>query len=176
MSEEPLYIPKLKGVEALLQKTKAAAAGDPAPSSLPPRNEVPTEAPAAQPDPEVYKAVELEQLEAELETKASFDACVVRKLLNTLGKHIQGAQQAIKQLQQEGATMHHMLLAACMARGGSLHIQGACLRKVMTLDREKRPPALAISKAKDGVDLTAKIPDAPIVIAQQMPAPNGGKN
>lgn len=176
MSEEPRYIPKLKGVEALLQKTKAAAAGDPAPSSLPPRNEVPTEAPAAQPEPEVYKAVELEQLEAELETRASFDACVVRKLLDTLDAHIQGAQQAIKQLQQEGATMHHMLLAACMARGGSMHIQGACLRKVMTLDREKRPPALAISKAKDGVDLTAKIPDAPIVIAQQMPAPNGGKN
>lgn len=180
MSEVP-EIPKLKGVDALLQKTQqAAAAADPAPSTTPPGNEKPTAAPAAQPA-DVFTPEELDALDQEYSAAAL--SCVnrdhdiiIRKLLNTLSLHIDNSQHSIKSLMHESSFMSMCLIALCLNRNGkALRIDVEKLRLVARLGRDKTPPALGVTKAEDGsVLLTAVIPDPPkIVLAQQMPE---GKN
>lgn len=177
MSEVP-EIPKLKGVDALLQKTQqAAAAADPAPSANP-GNEKPTAAPASQPA-DVFTPEELDALDQEysMPVKAMNrdHDIIIRKLLNTLSLHIDNSQHSIKSL-IESRFMSMCLIALCLNRNGkALRIDVEKLRLVARLGRDKTPPALGVTKAEDGsVLLTAVIPDPPkIVLAQQVPE---GKN
>ena len=178
--EESPEIPKLKGVDALLQKTQqAAAAADPAPSTTPPGNEKPTAAPAAQPA-DVFTPEELDALDRSItemgEISPDGPMVIVSKLLNTLSLHIDNSQHSIKSLMHESSFMSMCLIALCLNRNGkALRIDVEKLRLVARLGRDKTPPALGVTKAEDGsVLLTAVIPDPPkIVLAQQMPE---GKN
>ena len=138
-----MEIPKLKGVEALLQKTSPQA---------PPQ-------PQAQPNP--YAPEELEAIDQHAEAGEAFTGAEVMRLLDTLAVYGQMHDQEANGRKH----LQVLLMALAFNRGGMIEIRKGWIEEIDKLTQ----PAMQIERGDGLVRVRLKFEPKSIVLAKEVP-------